>query len=113
MQTIKIAFDIDGTLRCNAEERHKVDIEQNENITTLLVTLAKFKNTEIHVWSNRGADYAREIIVHFGLERFVKNYHFKTWDKNKDQDGFFWPDIAIDDQQRFDGGLLNLIVREK
>lgn len=117
MKKVIIAFDIDGTLRKNTEERHRTEVEVNNRIATLLFCLADCKNTEIHLWSNRGAEYCKEMRQVLGLSEHVKesDCHLKTWDKNKGSGGnpIFWPDIAIDDQQRFDGGILNLIVREK
>lgn len=115
MKNLTIAFDIDGTLRCNAEERHRTEVEPNQNVIAGLIWLASFKNINIHLWSNRGADYCQTIRIQFGLEKYVKesHCHLKTWQGNRpDGDGFV-PDIAIDDQQRFDGGMINLIVREK
>lgn len=112
MRKIRIAFDVDGTLRKNSEERHRRVIEPNERIVALLEILARFKNVEIHVWSNRGAEYCEDIVEELGLRK-IKQCHLKTWVHNRaDGDGFV-PDIAIDDQQRFDGAALNLIVREK
>lgn len=117
MKKVVIAFDVDGTLRCNREEIHREKIVPNLNIVRLWETLSGFKNVELHIWSNRGADYCREIATRFDLQK-VKGYHKKTWksqqDANDEWDSDdFRPDIAIDDQQRFDGGLFNLIVREK
>lgn len=127
MKKVTIAFDIDGTLRCNSEERHRIDVEQNERIVALWNTLATFKNVELHIWSNRGADYCKEIYKLLGLRK-CEGFHLKEWRKSQEVEvqaltrestytairaDAFVPDIAIDDQQAFDGGLLNLIVREK
>lgn len=129
MDNIIIAFDIDGTLRKNVEERHKTDIEVNEDVLDTLRFFAKCKNTEIHLWSNRGAEYCQEVRKYFGLQKYVKesHCHLKQWQEQQTVEVLastggtykalradaFVPDIAVDDQQRFDGGILNLIVREK
>lgn len=117
MNKVVIAFDVDGTLRCNAEEKHRTEIEPNPRIIALWETLSSFKNVELHIWSNRGADYCREIAQAFGLKK-CKDFHKKQWHEQSCAELMeggkpFIPDIAIDDQQRFDGGMLNLIVREK
>ena len=117
MKKIVIAFDVDGTLRCNREEEHRTKIVPNLRIVRLWETLSTFKNVELHIWSNRGADYCKEIAVLFDLQK-VKGYHKKQWQAQREANDmwgeeYFKPDIAIDDQQRFDGGVLNLIVREK
>ena len=127
MDKIVIAFDVDGTLRCNAEERHRDKVEPNPRIIALWETLSTFKNVELHIWSNRGADYCKAIAKQFKLKK-CKGYHQKTFRAEQSVEvralsgggtymsiraDAFVPDIAIDDQQRFDGGNLNLIVREK
>lgn len=120
MRTITVAFDIDGTLRKNSEERHRTDIEVNEDVLDCLRFFYKCKNTEIHLWSNRGADYCKEIREYFGLQKYVKESHChkKLWLETQAKltaknEPYFRPDIAYDDQQRFDGGFTNIIVREK
>jgi FMN phosphatase YigB (HAD superfamily) len=49
MKRITIAFDCDGTLIDNTTKPGV--IKANEEIRTLLITLAKFKNVKIIVWS--------------------------------------------------------------
>ena len=112
MNKVVIAFDVDGTLRKNSEEIHRTEIVENTGIIELLFMLANFKNVEIHIWSNRGKEYCEMIRLEFHLQKAVKlnNCHKKTWLAESSD---FVPDIAIDDQQRFDGGMINLIVREK
>lgn len=120
MKKVHIAFDIDGTLRKNSEERHRTEIEVNEEVLDTLRFHAKCKNTVIHLWSNRGADYCIAIREHLGLQKYVQQSHChkKLWLKMqvelmaKNED-YFKPDVAYDDQQRFDGGFINIIVREK
>lgn len=117
MKKIVIAFDVDGTLRCNREEEHREKIVPNLRIVRLWETLSSFKNVELHVWSNRGAEYCDMIVKRFDLQK-CKATHKKYWQAQQNSDDWheddgFRPDIAIDDQQRFDGADLNLIVREK
>lgn len=119
-KNIHIAFDIDGTLRNNSEERHRTEVEPNQEIVDLLVSSARMKNTVVHLWSNRGAEYCREMRKAFGLEKYVQesNCHKKLWLKMQVElmsrnEAYFKPDIAYDDQQRFDGGHINIIVRQK
>ena len=120
MKKIHVAFDIDGTLRKNSEERHRTEIEVNEDVLDTLRFFAKCKNVELHLWSNRGAEYCLEIRQYFGLQKYIKekNCHKKVWHKqwcDAQMQGvqMFVPDIAFDDQQRFDGAISNVIVREK
>lgn len=128
MKKIIIAFDIDGTLRANREERHREEVEANPRMVDMLKGLAHSKNVEIHLWSNRGAEYCQEMRVALGLEKHVKesNCHKKQWLNDQqvrvkstvgDYPAIlaeaFRPDIAFDDQQAFDGAELNIIVREK
>lgn len=129
MKKVTIAFDIDGTLRANREERHRDTVEANPRIVELLIATAHSKNVEVHLWSNRGAEYCQEMREILGLQKYIKasHCHKKLW--LRDQlgsfvDAFkntvyypkpdvFRPDIAYDDQQHFDGGVINIVVREK
>ena len=129
MNKIHIAYDIDGTLRKNSEEKHRTLVEPNERIVNLLIANAHSKNVETHLWSNRGAEYCRAMRLEFGLQKYVKetNCHLKQWRKMQEVEirvsnhntvpmlraDAFRPDIAYDDQQNFDGGKVNIIVREK
>ena len=124
MKKTIIAFDVDGTLRKNSEEIHRTKVVANERIVDLMSILSTFKNVEIHIWSNRGAEYCRMIRHELQLEEYVKESHCheKMWltqqqetlvDYEESDKDYLRPDIAIDDQQRFDGGIANLIVREK
>jgi len=121
MKKITIAFDVDGTLRKNTEERHRTEIEENKRIVEMLLTFASFKNVEVHIWSNRGKEYCQMIRQELHLQNAVQlnHCHKKLWAEQQSSDDwadsvdYFKPDVAIDDQQRFDGGVLNLIVREK
>lgn len=106
MQKVKIAFDIDGTLRDNTDNTRD-DVVANEDIRTLLRILDKFKNTEIIVWSGSGELYARQVAAEIHVDQWVDRYASKL-DHEAIQ-----PDIAIDDIQDTAIGRMNLIVREK
>jgi hypothetical protein len=102
MKKISIAFDVDGTLRCNCTETCE---DPNADIVELFRILNKFKNTELYVWSGGGKDYALRFARVFGLGVKEGNCVSKF--------SGFKPDIAIDDIQETALGALNLIVREK
>lgn len=123
MKTITIAFDIDGTLRDNTVDQTKAPVA-NERIRTLLIALASMKNTEIVVWSGGGEWYARDVVRSFGLEKYVDQYADKKFKHTGGEtvDGLtpimefhpdIKPDIAFDDIQDCELGVINLIVREK
>jgi phosphoserine phosphatase len=115
VKKIVIAFDVDGTLISNAHEYPKA----NERIRTLLVTLASFKNVTIVVWSGGGELYANQIARAIGIDRYVDKYYSKNHLSSSSEgkrhafDPPITPDIAIDDIQDCELGLLNLIVRER
>ena|SRR3990167_2622491 len=102
MRKIKIAFDVDGTLRCNCTDTCK---DMNPRICVMFETLATFKNTELYVWSGGGAEYAYSLARLYGLT--VKKSHCIS------KIGAPQMDIAIDDIQDTAIGDINLIVREK
>ena len=110
MKKITVAFDVDGTL---------IDSDGNTNwrITELLRILAHFKNIEIIVWSGGGKDYAEMIVRKLGLDNYVKRCadknHLGKVDGKHQFNPDFKPDIAIDDIQDCELGVINLIVREK
>lgn len=120
MKQIHIAFDVDGTLIRNdsGEDMAIGTPVANERIRTLLIILASFKNTHITVWSGGGELYARQVVSALGLHRYVDSYLTKNM-IGRDSDGHpmfepeFKPDIAIDDIQACELGVLNLIVHEK
>lgn len=103
MKTIKIAFDVDGTLRCNCTDTCQ---DPNENIVALFKALSAFKNVELYVWSGGGADYARNYAIgKLKLPLRERRCISKI--------GAPQMDIAIDDIQDTALGKINLIVREK
>lgn len=102
MQTVHIAFDVDGTLRCNCTE---TCTDANIDIVALFHILNKFKNTKLYVWSGGGAEYARNAAMRYGLAVPDSRCIGKI--------GAPEMDIAIDDIQDTAIGKINLIVREK
>lgn len=106
MRKIVIAFDIDGTLRTNADISDD-NIVANERIRSLLYILSTFKNVKIIVWSGSGEIYARQVGHLLGIDKYVDKYASKTAHEE------IKPDIAIDDIQDTAIGVINLIVKEK
>lgn len=103
MRKIRIAFDVDGTLRCNCTDTCE---DPNQRIVDMFNTLASFKNTDMYVWSGGGDMYASRFAVKYGLK--VKGGHCIG------KIGNTIPiDIAVDDIQDTAIGTLNLIVNEK
>lgn len=102
MKKVKIAFDVDGTLRSNKTETSQLP---NGTIVLLFGILSSFKNTDMYVWSGGGADYALRFAKKYGLP--VKDSHCIS------KIGAPEMDIAIDDIQDTAIGKLNLIVKEK
>lgn len=126
MKKYLIAFDVDGTLRNNLKPNGGLEdrVVANEDIRTLLIILSKFKNTKIMVWSGGGELYARQICNELGLAKYVDAYADKEYvackvckEPSECHHHVFGttikPDIAIDDIQSCELGLINLIVREK
>lgn len=102
---ILIAFDVDGTLRCNCTP---TCADPNENIVQLAQILASFKNVRLMVWSGGGTDYAANAIRRYSIPKAfaADKKDPNTWVMGK-------PQIAIDDIQAFSLADINLIVREK
>lgn len=104
MKKVVIAFDVDGTLRCNCTPTCR---DVNDDMFDLLNILRRMKNTKIIVWSGGGADYARSFMSPFdipGLTYASKLNYYMQHGK---------PDIAIDDIQDTGLGTFNLICKEK
>lgn len=116
MKKTVVAFDVDGTLIQAGNTGRPV---ANERIRSLLITLASFKNVKIVVWSGGGELYAKQVSDAIGITGYVntfmsKNYLGKGEISGKHQFApDIEPDIAIDDIQDCELGVLNLIVREK
>lgn len=102
MKTIKVAFDVDGTLRCNCTDTCE---DPNMRIVRMFNIMASFKNVEMFVWSGGGKEYAMRFANLFELRVAHKNCISKI--------GAPAMDIAVDDQHEFNQADINLIVREK
>lgn len=102
MRKIKIAFDVDGTLRCNCTDTCE---DPNERIVALYNILCTFKNTDMYVWSGGGANYAYRFAQKFGLD--------KAKCRGKLDTDLPQIDIAFDDIQDTAIAPINLIVNEK
>lgn len=108
MKDLIIAFDVDGTLISNS---NGLGCERlNLEVYNLMVLLSKQKNTKIIVWSGGGKDYAEQIVMKYGLGKFVERCYDKH-EYDADIDGMV--DIAFDDQHSFDMAFSNIIVRTK
>lgn len=104
MKRIEIAFDIDGTLRCN----HTRDCQDpNQRIVSLARIFGSFKNARLHAWSGGGKEYTWQFIRTHGLAKLIP--------QNRCHSKLAAPkmDIAIDDQHGFELAGVNLIVQEK
>jgi len=116
MKQIVIAFDVDGTLVTTFSIKSG-KIVANERIRTLLVILAHMKNVKIVVWSGGGELWARQVGAAIGIDKYVDLYadknHLGQENGVHQFDPDLKPDIAIDDIQACELGVLNLIVREK
>lgn len=108
MRKVVVAFDVDGTLRCN----HTEDCQDiNRRVVDALIFFKHMKNTHVMIWSDGGADYARSFLEP-KFPELSKDVHFAS---KIDTTTWKWgqPDIAIDDIQECNLGKINLIVREK
>ena len=120
MKKIAVAFDVDGTLIRNdsAGDMDGGTPIANEKIRSLLITLSSFKNIKIIVLSGGGELYVRQVCAAIGITKYVDKYYSKNLVGTKDDGSHDFkpditPDIAIDDIQDCELGILNLIVREK
>ncbi len=129
MKKSLIAFDVDGTLIENGA-MDAYQAKPNHRIVSMLIGMAHMKNTKIMVWSGGGEEWARDVVKALGLEKYVNQYADKQYTSCEDMgctqpkgsDGTctqhhfktdIKPDIAIDDIQACELGIINLIVREK
>lgn len=102
MKKITIAFDVDGTLRCNCTP---TCTDAKVDVVVLFHVLNGFKNTKLYVWSGGGAEYARNAAIRYGLAIPESRMISKL--------SGFRPDIAVDDIQDTAIGGINLIVNQK
>ena len=80
----------------------------NGDVVELARILKKMKNTKLVAWSGGGSDYAQRYID--SDERLQAIFGRRCYSKIGAP---FKPDIAIDDIQDTNLGVMNLIVREK
>lgn len=124
MRKAVIAFDVDGTLIKNGYEVDDYEPKPNMHIIRMLMTISRFKNTKIIVWSGGGDIYAERVIseldriYNLGLKNCINGYASKNLQSRAEGERLkfapdFKPDIAIDDIQDCELGIINLIVREK
>lgn len=105
MTTAVIAFDIDGTLRCNCTDTCR---DVNEEVFATALLFSRMKNTRLIAWSGGGKKYTQDFInAHDKLRDLFRNNCFDKMDRA------IRPDIAVDDQHAFALGKINLIVRAK
>lgn len=108
MKKAIIAFDIDGTLRCNCTDTCR---DVNARVLEMAICFGSLKNSKLIAWSGGGAQYAQSFIDSndtlmrlFGKRCYSKlNYYIKHGQV----------EIAVDDIQDTALGKVNLIVREK
>lgn len=100
MKKIVVAFDIDGTLRCNCTETCR---DLNKRVADAIPFFQHMKNTRVILWSGGGKDYA---------ESFGKRVGIREADCFSKLDAPH-VNIAIDDIQEFEMADFNLIVRGK
>lgn len=110
MKDIIIAFDVDGTIY-GSPFMHKGEPVLNLKTIQLMQLLKDhIKNCKIIVWSGGGKNYAEQIVVKYGLEKYVDSCH----DKHTYDDTIYGKvDIAFDDEYAFDLADKNLIVKTK
>ncbi|MFA5172605.1 MAG: hypothetical protein WC426_13670 [Sulfuriferula sp.] len=109
MEKVVIAFDIDGTLRCNCTATCQ---DRNEPYCQLVEIFARhFKNVRVIAWSGGGKPYCETQVRMLGLSEFIPperchaklNYYMKNGQVP----------IAVDDIQDTALGIFSLIVRAK
>jgi len=108
MKNIIIAFDVDGTLISNTNGLGQERL--NIPIYNLMVLLSSMKNVKVIVWSGGGQDYATQIVLKYGLGKYVESIYSK---QDYDETIHGKVDIAFDDQHEFCLADKNIIVRTK
>jgi len=110
MKEIIIMVDIDGTIY-GSPFIHKAEPVLNLKTVQLMELLHEHtKNCKIYVWSGGGKEYAEQIVIKFGLDRWVDKCFGKA-EYDEMVDGKV--DIAIDDEVSFDMADKNIIVKTK
>lgn len=99
---ILVAFDVDGTLRCDCSPSC---VEPHRDIINLARILARMKNIRLMVWSGGGKDYATNAIARYDIRGA---FPASKIDKTTWVCGV--PDIAFDDIETFNMAAVNIIV---
>jgi len=108
MKDIIIAFDIDGTIY-GSPFSHKGEPVLNVKTVQLMQLLKDHvKNCKIYAWSGGGKEYAEQIVVKFGLDRWVDRC-FSKQDYDETINGVV--NLSFDDEYLFDKAEVNLIVK--
>lgn len=109
MKNFIFAIDVDGTLIDIDSRGNKPTID--EDIRTLLVILAtKFKNVKVVVWSGGGELYARQVGSILGIDKYVSEYRGKELNTDTPT---LKPAVAIDDVDKCELGVINLILKRQ
>lgn len=105
-----VAFDVDGTIY-GSPWAHKGEPVLNVKTIQLMQLLREHvQNIKIIVWSGGGKEYAEQIVIKFGLERWVDEC-FSKQEYDDIINGKV--DLAFDDEFNFDMAKVNLIVKTK
>lgn len=105
MKEIVIAFDIDGTI-FGSPMASRVIPTVNLPVVLLIQLLYGMKNTKLIAWSGGGKDHAEQIVIKFGLDKYIDSCYMKGTYEGQ-------VDIAFDDEHAFDLADKNIIVRTK
>lgn len=110
MKETIICFDVDGCIY-GSSFAHKSEPILNLRTVQLMELLHQhIKNCKIYVWSGGGKEYAEQIVIKFGLEKWVDACLGKH---EYDETLHGKIDIAFDDEPFFDMATINLIVKAK
>lgn len=99
---------MDGTLISNQNGLGKERL--NLDVYSILVLLSRMKNTKIIAWSGGGKDYCEQVVLKYGLQKYIERCYTKQ-DYDETIDGKV--DIAFDDEHLFSLAEKNIIVRTK
>lgn len=99
---IIVAFDIDGTLRCDC----RADcLDVRPEVVALLKAFKVVRNLRVIAWSSRGEDYCKGKIVSLGLTELIPLT--SCFDKASNQRAT----ISVDDDVMFNKCLVALVVK--
>lgn len=100
MRKIKIAVDIDGTLK-NLNGSLNIDL-----VKLLEILSSMFKNIELYIWSGGGYSYAKDFMRENKLEHLFQDRCFSKMDRKN-----ICPDICIDDIEDVCLADINMIIK--